>query len=63
MSFISLFKLDSVVVPESCIFFSIPVCIADAATIIPNDAATIIPNGATVIPDVTATFINRPAIY
>ena len=40
MSFIFLFEVVKVVVPEPCIFFWIPASIAEAAAVIPNRAKT-----------------------
>ena len=54
MSFISLFKVIKVVVPEPCIFFLIPISIAEAAAVIPNGAKIFFANG-------TAFFNNGPA--
>ena len=54
MSFISLFEIIKVVVPEPCIFFWIPASIAEAAAVIPNGAKTFFAKGI-------ATFINGPA--
>ena len=53
-SFISLFEIIKVVVPEPCIFFLIPASIADIAAVNPKGAKTIFAIG-------TASFINGPA--
>ena len=56
MSFISLFEIIKVVVPEPFYFilFWIPASIAEAAAVIPNGAKTFFAKGI-------ATFINGPA--
>ena len=54
MSFISLFEIIKVVVPEPSIFFLIPASIAETAAVIPNGAQTIFAKGI-------AIFINGPA--
>ena len=56
MSFISLFEIIKVVVPEPCIFFYMPALITEAAAVIPNEARIFFAKG-------TATFINGPVIY
>ena len=53
MSFISSFEIINVVVPEPCIFFSIPASIAEAAAVIPNGTKTFFAKGI-------ATFFNGP---
>ena len=45
MSFISLFEIISVFILEPCIFFKIPVSIADSAVTIPNGANILTANG------------------
>ena len=45
MSFISLFDIISVVVPEPKIFLCIPESAADAAAVNPNGIKTLLPNG------------------
>ena len=54
MSFISLFEIIKVVVPEPCIFFRIPASFAEATAVIPNGAKIFLTKG-------TATLINGPA--
>ena len=54
MSFISLFEIIKVVVPEPCIFFRIPASTAEAAAVVPNGAKTFFAK-------VTATLINGPS--
>ena len=54
MSFISLFEIVYVGVSESCIFFSIPASIAEAAALNSNGAKTFFAKEI-------ATFINGPA--
>ena len=54
MSFIYLFEVIKLVVPESCIFFWISASIAEAAAVIPDGAKTFFAKGI-------ATFINGPA--
>ena len=54
MSFISLFEIIKVFVPEPCIFFWILASTAEAAAVIPNGTKIFYARG-------TATFINGPA--
>ena len=54
MSFISLFEIITVVVPEPCIFFRVPASIAEAAAVILNGDKTFFAKGI-------ATFSNGPA--
>ena len=53
MSFISLFEIIKVVVPEPCIFFWIPASFAEAAAVIPNGTKICFAKG-------TANFIIGP---
>ena len=55
MSFISLFEIIKVVVPEVCIYFWIPESIAEVAAVISNRGKIFFAKGA-------STFINGPAV-
>ena len=53
MSFISLFEIIKVVVPEPCIFFRVLALIPEAVAVIPSGGKIFFVEG-------TATFINGP---